>query len=321
VSGYDELICDVGSVFASAWWLDAVAPGGWRSHTITEGGRVVAAWPATVRSTRWGDVLEGARLTPFLGPLMRLPDQAVQHWAEQQRLLEALLEEIGSVAAIDARCHPQFDYWAPLAWNGFTQTTAYTWRLEDLSDTEALFARTRENIRREVRKAAKRGVMVAPGSLDELLAVHAHTAAQQDIADAGVGRATLRRVDEAAAVRGARSILIARDADGRVHAGAYLVHDARYTYYLVGGSDASLRNSGAMSAVLWAAIELAAARGGGFDFEGSMLRSIERFFRSFGGHPVACSRVRRTSSHGLSAELAAKRGVRQAIALRRSVRR
>lgn len=317
MSGYDELICDVGSVFASAWWLDAVAPGRWRSHTITEGGRVVAAWPATVRSTRWGDVLEGAPLTPFLGPLMRLPDQAVQHWAEQQRLLEALLKEIGSVAAIDARCHPQFDYWAPLGWNGFTQTTAYTWRLEDLSDTEALFARTRENIRREVRKAAKRGVTVGPGSLDELLAVHAHTAAQQDIADASVGRATLRRVDEAAALRGARSILIARDADGRVHAGAYLVHDARYTYYLVGGSDASLRNSGAMSAAIWAAIKLAAARGGGFDFEGSMLRSIERFFRSFGGRPVACSRVRRTSSHGLSAELAGKRGVRQAMALMR----
>ncbi len=243
---------------------------------------------------------------------MRLPDHPVHRWAEQQRLLEALLEEIGPVAAIDARCHPEFDYWAPLRWHGFVQTTTYTWRLEDLSDTEALFMRTRENVRREVRKAAKRGVTVGPGSLEELLAVHAHTAAQQSIADAGVGRTTLRRIDAAAAPRDARSILIARDAEGRVHAGVYLVHDARFTYYLMGGSDASMRNSGAMSAAIWAGIELAAARGGGFDFEGSMLRPVERFFRAFGGHPVPCLRVRRMTSRGLAVEVAAKRTVRRA---------
>ena len=170
VNCYDGLVEDVGSLFASAWWLDAVAPGRWRPHVVTDDRRVVAAWPATVRPTRWGDVLEGAPLTPFLGPLMRLPENVVQHWAEQQRLLEALLDEIGQVAAIDARCHPEFDYWTPLRWHGFAQTTTYTWRLEDISDTEAVFARTRENVRREVRKAAKRGVTVGPGSLEELLA-------------------------------------------------------------------------------------------------------------------------------------------------------
>lgn len=312
MSGYDELVDDVGSVFASSWWLDAVAPGRWRPHAITEQGRTVAAWPTVVRPTRWGDVHEGARLTPFLGPLMRLPEPPVRHWAEQLRLLEALLAEIGRPAAVDARCHPTFDYWTPLRWNGFTQTTSYTWRLEDLADLEAVFAGARENIRREVRKAAKRGVMVSTGSLDELLAVHARTAAQQAISDAAASRATLRRIDEAAAGRDARSILIARDEDGRVHAGAYLVHDARYTYYLVGGSDAALRNSGAMSATMWAAIELASKRGTGFDFEGSSLRSVERFFRAFGGRPVPCSRVRWSSSRGLSTEVAVKRAVRRA---------
>jgi hypothetical protein len=63
---------------------------------------------------------------------------------------------------------------------------------------------------------------------------------------------------------------------------------------------------------MWAAIELASKRGTGFDFEGSSLRSVERFFRAFGGHPVPCSRVRWTSSRGLSAEVAVKRAVRRA---------
>jgi hypothetical protein len=313
VNGYDQLVEDTGSVFACSWWLDAVAPGRWRSHAIEHQGVTVAAWPTVVRATRWGEVHEGARLTPFLGPLMRLPEPPVRHWAEQLRLLEALLAEIGPAAAVDARCHPGFDYWTPLLWNSFTQTTTYTWRLDDLGDLEAVFAAARENIRREVRKAAKRGVTVSDGSIEELLEVHAHTAAQQEIAEAAGTPAVLRRVEEAAAPRDARSILIARDDDGLVHAGAYLVHDAHYTYYLVGGSDAGLRNSGAMSATMWAAIELAAKRGTGFDFEGSSLPSVERFFRAFGGHPVACSRVRRTSSRGLAVEVAAKRAILRAI--------
>jgi Acetyltransferase (GNAT) domain len=318
LSGYDELVDDVGSVFASSWWLDAVAPGRWRPHAISEHGDTVAAWPTVIRRTRWGEVHEGARLTPFLGPLMRLPEPPVRHWAEQLRLLEALVTLIGRAAAVDARCHPAFDYWTPLRWNGFTQTTSYTWRLDYLDDPEAVFAGARENIRREVRKAAKRRITVSAGSLDELLAVHARTAAQQEISDSAASQATLRRIDQAAARRDARSILIARDEDGRVHSGAYLVHDARYTYYLVGGSDAALRNSGAMSATMWAAIELAAKRGTGFDFEGSSLRSVERFFRAFGGRPVPCSRVRRTSSRGLGAEVAVKRAVRSAIRRRAS---
>jgi Acetyltransferase (GNAT) domain len=313
MTAYDELVDEVGSVFASSWWLEAVAPGRWRTHTVMQGGSAAAAWPTIVRATRWGDVHEGARLTPYLGPLMRLPDHPVQHWAEHQRLLEALLEEIGPAAAVDARCHPAFEYWTPLRWHGFNQTTTYTWRLDDLTDLEAVFARTRENVRREVRKAAKRGVTVSPGSVEELLAVHARTVAQRGMDEVSlVARETLRRVDRAAAERGARSILIARDGDGKVHAGVYLVHDSRTTYYLLGGSDAAWRTSGAMSAAIWAGIEVAAGRGAGFDFEGSILRPIERFFRAFAGRPVPCLRVWRAGSRGLAAEVAAKRLVRRA---------
>jgi hypothetical protein len=308
---YDALIdaAPSGSVFAASWWLDAVAPDAWRAHLVVEHGQAAAAWPTVVRPTRWGDVHRGAPLTPYLGPIMLTAAQPVQRRADEIRLLELLLEAIGPAAAIDARCNPGFDYWAPLRWHGFTQTTGYTWRLDDIGDTEALFSRLRENVRREVRKSRKRGVEVRPGTIDELLAVHARTVAQQGIPEAARSRATLRRIDAAAAAHDARTILIARDAQGHDHAGAFFVHDRRHTYYLVGGSDAALRTSGAMSAVLWAGIEHAAAHGTGFDFEGSMLRSVERYFRAFAGAPHPCSRVRRLSSRGYAAEVAVKRAL------------
>jgi lipid II:glycine glycyltransferase (peptidoglycan interpeptide bridge formation enzyme) len=238
---------------------------------------------------------------------MLTPAAPVQRRAEEIRLIEALLERIGRAASIDAMCHPGFDYWTPLRWHGFTQTTRYTWRLDDLTDTDSLFARVRENVRREVRKSRKRGVEVGPGSLEELLEVHARTVAQQDVPDGDRSRAVLRRLQPEAAARDAGTILMARDEQGRAHAGGFFVHDQRFTYYLLGGSDARLRTSGAMSAVMWAAIEQAAARGTGFDFEGSILRSVERYFRAFASEPVPYSRVRRVNSRALATEIAAKR--------------
>jgi len=310
---YDDLVAasPQGSVFATSWWLDAVAPGRWRTHAVEDAGRVVAAWPTVVRRSRWGAVHVGAALTPYLGPILSAGEGAHRRSREAEQL-EALLERLGSFAHVEAACSPAFDYWAPLHWHGFSQTTHYTWRLDDVRDTEAVFAGLRENVRREIRKARKRGVRVEEGPLSEYLRVHELTAARQGRAEAArENRAAIERIDAAAGAREARTILLARDEGGRLHSGAVFVHDARWTYYLLGGSDPDLRTSGAASLVMWEGIERAAARGTGFDFEGSMLRHVERFVRSFGGDPAPYSRVRTTPSRAVRVERALKRALKR----------
>jgi len=51
---------------------------------------------------------------------------------------------------------------------------------------------------------------------------------------------------------------------------------------MAGGGNPSLRNSGAHSLILWEAIRYVADYAETFDFEGSMLPGVERFFREFG---------------------------------------
>ena len=53
-------------------------------------------------------------------------------------------------------------------------------------------------------------------------------------------------------------------------------------WYLAGGGDPALRESGAHSLVLWEAIQAVRSHTNQFDFEGSMLPGVERFFREFG---------------------------------------
>jgi hypothetical protein len=301
-SAYDDFVAfsPQGSIFCTSWWLDAVAPGCWRTHVVEEKERIVAAWPTVVRATRLGDVHVGAPLTPYLGPLFP-PGEGARRRSRELKLVESLLERIGRFGHLEARCNPGFDYWTPLRWHGFQQTTNYTWRLPDLSDLEAVFAGFRENIRGHVRAAEKTGMTVAEAELPDFLELHRR---RFDRDPHGI-----ERIDSAAALHGARTILVARDADGSARAGGYFVHDARFTTYLLAATDAEVR--GAASLVLWEAIKRAAQRGTAFDFEGSMLQHVESFVRSFGGVPTPYSIVWKTPSAALRRVRAAKRTLRR----------
>jgi hypothetical protein len=302
-SPYDELVATSpqGSVFCTSWWLAAVAPERWRANELEENGAIVAAWPTVVRPSRFGEVHVGAPLTPFLGPLFP-PGGGARRRSREIKLLESLLDRIGPHAHLEARCNPGFDYWTPLRWHGFRQTTNYTWRLPDLSDLDAVFAGFRENIRGHVRAAEKAGMIVEEAGLGDFLELHRRRFSRDPEG--------IERIDSAAAQRDARTILIARDADGTARAGGYFVHDARCTTYLLAATDTEVR--GAASAVLWEAIQRSGARGAAFDFEGSMLRHVESFVRSFGGVPTPYSIVWRTPSASFRAVRAIKRTLRRA---------
>jgi GNAT acetyltransferase-like protein len=270
-------------------------------HCATKGDELVAAWPTLLQAGRFGTMHVGAPLCPFLGPLLP-PAEGHRRRSREIEAIGLLLDAIGSYAHIEARCNPAFDYWTPLRWRGFTQTTLYTWRIEDPTDLDAVFAAFGEKARGHIRAAEKRGVVVADATLDEFLELHEQRGRRPHTG-------AVRRVEAAAAERGARDILVARGLDGVACAGCYLVHDERHTYFLMSATTGEVRGAG--SVVVWESIKRAAARGNGFDFEGSVLPHVEPFVRSFGGTPTPYSIVRHTPSRGLRAERALKRTVRQ----------
>ena len=298
-AAYDDFVAasPQGTLFCRSWWLDATAgPGHWRHADVCDAdGRLVATWPFALRRTRHGDVLTGAPLTPYLGPLLSAGD-GKQRRSREVDQLERLAEALGPYAHIDARCSPRLDYWTPLAWHGFSQTSHYTWRLEDVSDEEATFSRLRDSVRRQVAKARRLGLVTEPGSVDDLVALQRQTFERQEGAEAGPPEALVRRLAAAVTAHGAGEILVARDDTGQVHSASMFVHDERTTWYLLGGSDTGLRASGSASLLMWEGIRTAGARATAFDFEGSMLRHVERFVRNFGGEPVPYSIVRHTPS-------------------------
>jgi Acetyltransferase (GNAT) domain len=282
-------------IFHQPWWLDAVAPGRWDAVTVERGGRTVARLPFVVRGPRTFRVLTQPPLTPFLGPWIT-PEacakdaRALGDQMELQALLEARLP---AAAAFHQNFPSTVTTCLPFIWAGYRAEVRYTYRLEDLRSERALWDGLAGNIRREIRKA-RRQLRVCVGSdVEQFHAVLAKTFRRQGLA--APDRDRLARIDAACAQRGARTMLFACDEADRVHAVAYVVRDRRTAYYLMGGGDPQLRTSGASSLLLWEAIRQARNVASVFDFEGSMLRPVERFFRAFGGRQSPYLHVSRTT--------------------------
>jgi lipid II:glycine glycyltransferase (peptidoglycan interpeptide bridge formation enzyme) len=101
----------------------------------------------------------------------------------------------------------------------------------------------------------------------------------------------LKRLWVAANTNGSGKCFAAVDQDGQTHAALFVAWDLKRAYYVAGGTDPELRASGADSLLLWHILQFCAERTEAFDFAGSVVEGIEKFFRSFGGKLVPCNRI------------------------------
>jgi hypothetical protein len=302
-------------IFHLPWWLDAVAPGRWDAVTVERGGRTVARLPFVVRGPRRLRVLTQPPLTPFLGPWVEREPGAkyAKALGDEMELQAALEAALPAATAFRQNFASTVSGCLPFLWAGYRAGVRYTYRLENLGSEQELWAGLGSNIRREIRKA-RRVVEVREGlGIDRFYTVWAKTFTRQGLVAPDLSR--LERIEEACAHRGARVMLFACDESDRIHAVAYVVWDRRAAYYLMGGGDPGLRTSGASSLLLWEAIRRARAVTEVFDFEGSMLQPVERFFRAFGGRQAPYLHVSRADL--LSGAALALRGNAQRLIARR----
>jgi hypothetical protein len=285
-------------IFSQPWWLDAVVgEAGWDVALVENGEGVVASMPFCVQRRLGMPVSVQPALTQVLGPWIADTDaRSARALAREKKHMEALIDQLPRVAFFSQNWHYSRRNWLPFYWRGFKQTTRYTYVLPDLSVLGRIWNGTDQNIRTDIRKARDRfGLKLRPApSLDDFLELNDKVFARQGKRPP-YGHDLVRRLYDACTANAAGRLLIAEDREGRAHAGAFVVWDAASAYYLMGGSDPDLRNSGATGFCLWEAIALASSVASRFDFEGSMLEPVERFFRAFGAEQTPYFNVSRTS--------------------------
>ncbi|MCF8011592.1 MAG: GNAT family N-acetyltransferase [Clostridiales bacterium] len=278
----DKTINEVNSIFQQPWWLDVVAPGQWDEVLVKQGDEVVARMPYIIKNKFGLNIVTMPPLTQTLGPWLR-PSNAkyAKKLSEQKNLMNELIDKLPKLDCFCQNFSPQITNWLPFYWAGFHQTMRYTYRINDLSDHEKVWKGFMQNIRTDIRKAKKIVKVRSDLELDKFFKINALTFERQGM-KLPYTYEFVKCLDTACMTHNSRKIFFAEDARGRIHATIYIVWDSNTVYYLMGGGDPELRNSGATSFLVWEVIKFASTVSRAFDFEGSMIEPVERFFRSFG---------------------------------------
>ena len=269
-------------VFSRDWWLDAACGEDWDAFVMEKKGRVYAAMPLYIPCN---NVVSMPHYTQSMG-VWFAPAAADTKYSSvlehRQSICKLFVEQLKPYKSFLQNFGHEFTDWLPFYWDGYSQTTRYTYILNGIKDTDRLFSNMSQQIRRNIRNAEEQTVTVCNVmDTDEFLKIQSLTFKRQNKRNTQ-SPDVLRRLIDVSRERGQGDIFGGYDKAGNLHAAAFVVWQNSSAYYIAGGGDPALRSSGAQSLVLWEAIKHVSQYTDTFDFEGSMLPGVERFFREFG---------------------------------------
>jgi len=274
-------------LFYQALWLDAVCgESGWDVLlSLDNNGLIRAFMPIFQRSKMGISAIILPKLTPYGGILYFPPknlEKRLSLYAFKKTCTQDLINQMPKVHYFNVAMHPDFTDCQPFIWSGYGQKIRYTYRIHKGSSLaeiwEAFDAKTRNDI-----LFAQSQVSVNEGQDFELF----HQINKISFDSQGVKMIYngdyLKRIYHLLNMSETQSAnLWFASVETVAVAGIFVVSDETYTYYIASGKRENAPR-GVISYLIWHAIQESVKRNLGFDFEGSDLKQVEHFFRSFGG--------------------------------------
>ncbi|MEY4936675.1 MAG: hypothetical protein RIS64_3034 [Bacteroidota bacterium] len=287
-------------IFMQPWWLDVVCEKGkWSVCLFEKNNEIIAASTYFVRQKAGLSCVVQPPLTPYSGIWCKeiVFSKKHQQYHHIKAILNQWITQLPKVTFFQQQYHYHLTDWQPFYWQGFQQTTRYTYILNLLQGTAPLYSHFHDNTKRKIRKAIENKLEILQFEseadttiFDTFYHFNTLTFQKQGLKNP-IPLALFKRLDGVLKEKQQRTIYLARDAAGRYYATLYLVYDSKTAYYLAGGVDTSILNNNALFLLFWKAIQDAAERVPIFDFEGSMLPQVEPVFRSFGSTQMPYFRV------------------------------
>jgi hypothetical protein len=270
------------TVFQQQWWLDAVTDGGFSEVTV-QAGNATVGWLPFVTRRRWSHLVsEMPFLTHTLGPvIVPGPGNAVNEFLRANSITRQLLEKLpkldhfrqvlppgdaNSLGFIEYGCHirVQFTF------------------LTECTDLDGIWTGMRDKTRNLIRRADEQSEVAADADLDEFLRFYSDNCLERRKVNRYDDPRT-RRTLALAISRDQGRIYVSRNRkDGKIEAGIALVWDSRFMYFLLSARKVDA-HSGAVSLLLWNAMQEAQRRGIDFDFDGVTSTGTYKFLSGFGG--------------------------------------
>ncbi len=274
------------SIFQQPWWMDAIAPG-WKAVGAFNGAVPAGLWSLPIEAKFGFRLIRNPPLTPYLSPTVFHPAGGApgRRDAYEQDVMTALLEAAPPAPVWSISLAPGVAQAGLLAQAGFRVSARQTFLLPIGSRSEEeVFSRMHEDTRRAVRRAADElQIADEPDSVELLYQFQSATHHRQG-ARLSYTHTAMQALHGAARQQGATALWVARKSGVEQAALWHLWNPSGpESIYLVGARNPETKEARALTALIWHAAMHSKALGmETFDFEGSMISGVERFFRTFG---------------------------------------
>lgn len=277
--------------FSQANWLDVVAPS-WQVVLAEKNGKIQAALPYfPIR--KWGmHILTQPIFTQTLGiwfdmlPDAKSPNKQI---SQEHKLLNLLISQLPHFDYFYQCFHHRLTNWLPFYWQGFRQTTRYTYlilSIKDLKQVEQNFSR---NVKQRIHKKPELHFEVVENGIDlaPCYALLCATFARQKLPPP-CSYQMFCDIDATLKQHNQRIILLAYKPNGKLIGFKYITRDYTTAYQLLSGTRQEDSHLQAHTLLTWEAIQYASKvwQVQTFDFEGSMLAGVEPTRRDFGAIQV-----------------------------------
>jgi hypothetical protein len=268
------------SVFHEAWWLDLATDGNWRTATVRRGNEIVGEMPYSLgRKGPWR-TSQMPPLTRTLGPALKpFAGDPAHAMLDRIDITTRLIEQIPEVDSFYQIFDPRVEDALAFGLNGFTVSTRYTLQFGQGRDVEQLWkglnGKTR-NVIRTGQKFLRVAPIESPAEFNRFYDANLAVRRRSNI----YGTDLMQRLVSAFVERGAGYLLGAYDANGHLVAAIGVTFDSHAAYYLL-SSRSPDAHSGAISVLIWAAIQDAMKRKLTFDFDGIPNANTLRFLSGF----------------------------------------
>jgi len=269
-----------GSLFSTTWYLDALGVE-YEILVVEEKEKIKAG---IVLAKNEINTYANPMLDKYLGILFSNENGNRQKIiSKQYKQIELLTKELKDIKSFDYYFHPAFDNWIPLSWQGFTQQTRYTYRIDNSNPLDDIYKNFHGNVKNDIKNAQKEGIAIKENiSFDEIWTLVNKTFIRQG-SKSPFNREKLQKFISKLKEKSAFVSFGAYDTNNNCIAVCGIAYEDKSSYLLLNGIDIEKQVRGANAYMIYESIKYFHNKCRFYDFEGSMLPGVEQFYRRFGG--------------------------------------
>ena len=289
---YHKINEKFGTIFTSIEWLKNFSSNIKIFGIYTRNSELIGGFAIHVESKILTRLIKNPPLTHY--PLLFVRNEAkkissFQTYNKQvMRTLSSFLKNTFPKDIVYVSFHYQFIDFQPFIWNGYRVIPRYTYLIDLSKSVENLKKQMSSERKNDINKAIR----------DELRVKLICDLKEKEVALSLI-KDTFTRQGKKINFLPIKQIIfnflsekngfgfVTYNPDGIPLSASICVHDKKSAYYILGGYNSNEKHHGAGALSLWHCILEAKKRNlSFFDFEGSMIPNVEKYFRGFGGKIV-----------------------------------